>query len=150
MNASILLPSAFTAPTGGNRVARAVVVGLLTFGLVTAPVANALAQGNSAAAALMDAERDADADTSGVMWFGAGCLFGILGVAAGYLITPTPPAARVIGKAPEYVAVYVPSYQTAGKSIQGKLAIYGCLLGSVGSTIIYVMTMAGAAASTVN
>ncbi len=67
------------------------------------------------APALLQAELDARNQISGALWFGAGCLLGLIGVVLGYVISPTPPAAAMIGKAPDYVIAYSSRYQQVGK-----------------------------------
>ncbi|MCD6578285.1 hypothetical protein J7L48_02280 [bacterium] len=80
----------------------------------------------------------AQANTNKMMWFGAGCLFGLLGVGAAYLIEPTPPATSLIGKNSNYVAIYTENYKKVGKSIQGKQAIWGCVAESLLVSLYYV------------
>jgi hypothetical protein len=113
---------------------------LVATALVAAPLTPALAAGD-AASAVADAQVDAQANAGGALWFGAGCLFGILGVAAGYLIEPSPPAGRLVGKPSEYVMTYTTAYKSEGKSLQGKHAIYGCLAGTVAYTAVYLLAL---------
>lgn len=94
--------------------------------------------------ARVDGERDANADTSGILWFGAGCALGAIGIVLGFVIDPSPPAARLMGKSPEYVAAYSASYKSAGKSAQGKLAIYGCATTTLVVLAIYIIIIATA------
>lgn len=49
---------------------------------------------------------DAKADASAWQWIGVGCLFTLFGVAAAYIIEPTPPPDKLIGKSPSYVESY--------------------------------------------
>ena len=84
----------------------------------------------------------AQTNTNKMLWFGAGCLFGLLGVGAGYLIAPTPSPATLMGKDQNYVAIYTDNYQKVGKSIQGKYALYGCAAESVGFIIYYIIVVA--------
>jgi len=79
--------------------------------------------------ACLKAQMDARADIEGEIWFGAGFLFGILGVGAAYLIEPTPPLRRLIGKSPEYVAYYTDCYKEAAREYQTDNAMIGCLGG---------------------
>jgi hypothetical protein len=82
--------------------------------------------------------QDADADINGTLWFFVGCL-GIIGIAVAYFAEPSPPPARLMGKSAEYVMLYSSSYKTEGKSIQGRHAIYGCLVGTAIIVAIYVV-----------
>jgi hypothetical protein len=90
---------------------------------------------NGMGSAIIDANRDARSDVNGALWFGAGCLFGILGVGAAYIIEPTPGASRLMGKSSQYVAVYTDEYKRVGKSIQTKQALIGCVV----SGLFYVV-----------
>jgi hypothetical protein len=82
--------------------------------------------------------QDADADINGTLWFFVGCL-GIIGIAVAYFAEPSPPPARLMGKSAEYVMLYTSAYKTEGKSIQGRHAIYGCLVGTALIVAIYVV-----------
>ncbi|MCK4396557.1 hypothetical protein KAW96_08195 [candidate division WOR-3 bacterium] len=80
--------------------------------------------------AVAQAQVDAANDVNSTLWMGAGCLFGILGVGAAYVIEPSPKAARLLGKSPEYVAAYTDAYKQKAKSVQTSNAWIGCLVGS--------------------
>jgi len=82
--------------------------------------------------------QDADVDINGTLWFFVGCL-GIIGIAVAYFAEPSPPPARLMGKSAEYVMLYTSAYKTEGKSIQGRHAIYGCLVGTAIVVAIYVV-----------
>lgn len=128
--------------TGKNRFVGSVLLmaALMTVAVqVTVPATQAYA--NEAASAAMAAENDADADTSDALWFGAGCLLGLLGVLVAYVIEPSPPLVRLMGKSSEYVVFYTAAYKSAGKSAQGKNALYGC----TAITILYVAASVAAA-----
>jgi hypothetical protein len=90
-------------------------------------LANACLQGRS----------DAEHNVSGV-WFFAGCM-GAVGILIAYLVEPTPPAAQMLGKSPQYVAMYTDCYKSAGKSAQGKKAITGCLVMTAAEVALYVI-----------
>jgi len=96
---------------------------VLSWSLLFAPIF-AQSADNACAQAQMDAKTDVNSN----LWFGAGCLFGLLGIGAAYVIEPNPPATRMLGKTPEYVAQYSDCYKTEAKSIQTKKATNGCLL----------------------
>ncbi len=112
-----------------------------------APVTNGSGY-STQAAAMADGERDAAADTNAVAWLAVGCLVGILGVVIGYVVEPSPPPTRLLGKSPEYVTSYTQSYRYAGKQVQGKKALVGCLVGTAIGAVIYVVVLSAAASST--
>ncbi len=121
-----------------------VVSTLIILSLIAGPVI-VLAQ--DAGDACLQAQMDAERDVTGPLWFGAGCLFGILGVGAAYLIEPSPSAMSLLGKSPEYVAVYTNCYKNKGSSIQTKNAWTGCLIGAATETVIYLIYVALIAAT---
>lgn len=108
-----------------------------------APVSVAYA-GEQAAAAAAAAEADADADTSGALWFGAGCLLGVVGILVAYIIEPHPQATRIMGKDAEYIQAYTMGYKSAAKSAQTKMAMYGCAAGAVTGIVLYVVVLGSA------
>jgi hypothetical protein len=87
------------------------------------------------ARAVQEATQDAQADNNGVLWFFAGCLLGLIGVIIAAVADPTPPAARMMGKSPEYLAVYTNTYRSVGHSAQLHSALWG--LGTI--VIVYVV-----------
>lgn len=103
---------------------------VLTFSIPFVP----LAQENSTATA--DAIADAERDMNKTSWFMAGCFLNIIGVAAAQMRTPSVPAERLIGKSPEYVAVYTVRYQERLSKLQMNYALSGCALGSVGCIVV--------------
>ncbi|MCD6531997.1 hypothetical protein J7K99_06115 [bacterium] len=88
--------------------------------------------------ACTDAKLDAQIDINTTLWMGAGCLFGLLGVGAAYVIEPSPPASRLLGKSAEYVAIYTDCYKEEGKSIQTKAALKGCVVGTLVAWALYL------------
>jgi len=92
-------------------------------------------------------QMDGRANTSGPLWLGAGCLFGIFAVGAAYLITPNPPATRLLGQSSEYVAAYTDAYERAGKNEQTNNALIGCLAGYAVTGVIYLLAAAAAAST---
>ena len=78
------------------------------------------------------AEAAAEVRTNKPVWFFLGCFGGIFAVAAGYLYEPSPPAGALLGKSPEYVDSYAIAYAKKATSIQGRTAIYGCVLSGIG------------------
>jgi hypothetical protein len=89
----------------------------------------------------MAAHMDADADSNGILWFGAGCLLGVIGIIVAYVIEPTPPPSRLMGKPADYVTVYSGAYQKAGRWEQTKSAMWGCGTGAVAGIVIYVAAL---------
>jgi hypothetical protein len=84
----------------------------------------------SIAEAQEQARLDAKADVNGSIWFAVGCLLGCVGWVLAYAIQPNPPAMRLVGKSPEYVAAYTDAYKEAGKKVQAKQALVGCIVGT--------------------
>jgi hypothetical protein len=76
----------------------------------------------------LDGERDARTDVSGTLWFIAGCCMSGTGVFFAYLYAPNPPATRLLGKSPEYVAAYTDAYRAAAKGTQTSNAWSGCVV----------------------
>lgn len=112
------------------------VVILMTFLIFSAPFV-VLAQQAEMAEARMAAENDAKMDVNGTLWFVGGCLGwvillgGIITIGAAYTVQPSPPASRLIGKSPEYVAFYTDAYKAKAKSIQTSKAWTGCVVGGI-------------------
>jgi hypothetical protein len=84
-------------------------------------------QENPCIQAYLDAERE----TRDILWLGAGCLLGCLGIGAAYLIEPSPSTMNLLGKSPEYVAAYTDCYTNKGRSIQTNKALIGCIVGTL-------------------
>jgi len=97
-----------------------------------------------AARAAAEAINDAHADTSGALWYFAGCLLGVIGILIAYVSEPSPPPARMMGKSPEYLTIYTNTYKTEARSIQGRSAIYGAL--TWGAIVVVVIVIAVVAA----
>jgi hypothetical protein len=97
--------------------------------------------------AKLDAERDAAANTSGGLWFVAGCLGGVIGLILSYYLLPNPPQASLLGKSPEYVAAYTDAYKLKAKSIQTKKAWTGCGAAAVAYALCWVILIAAASSS---
>lgn len=114
---------------------RVFVVLLVAMLLVTPILVNA----DDASSAIVAADRNAKANTSGALWFGAGCLFGLLGVGAAYIMEPSPSSSALLGKSPSYVSAYTEEYKSVGKSIQTKNALTGCVVGAVVETVVWVI-----------
>jgi hypothetical protein len=100
--------------------------------LITPLMLNAV-EINDMGRAIIDANRDARTD------IGVGCVGGFMGIGAAYILEPTPSASRLLGKSPEYIAVYTDEYKRVGKGIQTKQAVTGFFVSSMVSTIIGVI-----------
>ena len=61
---------------------------------------------------------DAQNDVNGTLWYGAGCLFGIIGIGASYVIEPNPNAFKLAGKTSDYASVYTGCYRLEAKKVQ--------------------------------
>ncbi|GBD94631.1 hypothetical protein BMS3Abin05_02242 [bacterium BMS3Abin05] len=97
--------------------------------------------------ACMQAEQDAAMNTNGTLWFAAGCLGGIVGLLVAYAIQPNPPASKLVGKSPTYVATYTDCYRSKAKNIQTHKALLGCGV-AAGFYLVYWVVIAAAASST--
>jgi Na+/H+ antiporter NhaD/arsenite permease-like protein len=95
--------------------------------------------------ACMQAEADAEAEVDKGMWFLGGCLFGLIAVGIAYVVKPNPPASRLVGMSPEYVASYTDCYTQKGASIQTSSTMYGCLAGTGLTVVVYAIILAVAA-----
>ena len=84
------------------------------------------AQQNLQMEAIVDAERDAQNDVNKGLWFLGGCFGGVIGVIIAYGVEPSPPATRLLGKSPEYVAFYTQAYAEKAKKLQTNSALGGC------------------------
>ncbi len=130
----------------------AVSASVIAFMLVTQPVA-LMAQETSAQKACAQAQQDAQMEINKTLWLAIGFFGELLGIAAAYVIEPSPPASKLIGKSPEYVAAYTDCYKDAGKKIQAHAAIKGCVLSvlvyavTYGCCILFNIGAAGAAAA---
>ena len=88
---------------------------------------------------ISDAERDAKL-TDITTWNGVGCLFGVFGMIAASIIDPPVPAAKLLGKSPEYVVFYTEAYRSNLKRKRIEAAGHGCIIGNgliFGSLILF-------------
>ncbi|MXV74670.1 hypothetical protein F4Z99_10365 [Candidatus Poribacteria bacterium] len=91
----------------------------------------ALAQQNSERAeAVAAAERDAKADIKQGVWGAVGFLCGAGTVLVAYF-AQAPPAARFVGKSPEYIQIYTQTYKAKVRNRQTGPAVLGCLAGTL-------------------
>ena len=78
--------------------------------------------------AIADAERDVLRDAkSDNTWYGAGFLFGVLGIGAAYVMTPDVPPVNLLGKSPEYIIFYTSAYEQAMRQEHVEQATTGCI-----------------------
>ena len=97
---------------------------LIIIALLAVPVmATAADAGNACAIAQSAAKQDAN----GTLWFFLGCL-GPIPVILGYALEPSPSATALLGKSPEYVAVYTDCYKKEVKKTRGQNSLFGCLV----------------------
>lgn len=94
-----------------------------------------------------DARQAASNNTSGALWFGAGCLLNGLGVIGAYVLKPDPPMSAVVGKDAVYVAKYTDCYKEEAVKAQTKWAWIGCGA-SVALYVVYFVVVAAAVTST--
>ncbi len=131
-----------------NRFIAALFV-FLTFNLAVTPSAFAIANVEFPPYAVNEearAEATAAANaTDTQIWFIAGCLGGIIGVLIAAAIEPKPSATALLGKSPEYVAVYSDTYTEVAKKRQTKAAMNGCLAGTLVSVAFYAILIVAAA-----
>lgn len=111
----------------------------------SAPVEFFQASGDPAA----DAMAAANMESTGI-WFAAGCLLGLVGLLISYLVEPKPSAIALVGKSPEYVAVYSDVYSKEVKAKNTKAAMTGCLIGTAVSVALNVALVAAAADAETN
>ncbi len=102
----------------------------------------------SAQDACTAAKAAGSANVPGAAWLLGGCLVEWWAVIFAYIMVPSPPASSLIGKSPEYVAIYTDCYKEGAKSAQVRMAWTGCLIGCVVVTAIEVAAIAAAAAAT--
>jgi len=112
---------------------RVFALAIATASMVGAPVALQA----QVADACMQAETDAQRDVNGALWIAAGFFLGLLGIGAAYVVEPDPPMSRLVGKDPQYVAAYTDCYKRAGRDIQVKKAVIGCVASTLISTACY-------------
>lgn len=89
------------------------------------------------AQAIADAEQDVSTDVNGTLWFLGGCLGNLTVIIIANVFEPTPPASRLLGKSPEYIAVYTDTYRTNAKNLQTARALAGCLTGTAVTCVGY-------------
>ena len=101
---------------------------LLTLGM---PVVTLAQQNSELAEAVIAAEQDAKVDVNQGVWGAVGFLCGFPTLYIAFVHQPPPPAARFIGKSPEYIHTYTQIYKTKVRNRQTGPATLGCLAGSL-------------------
>jgi hypothetical protein len=101
----------------------------------------------TAAEGMIAGQADGRANTSGILWMGAGCLFEVLGVAVAYLYTPSPSVTHLLGKSSDYVAAYTDAYGNAAKNVQTRNAWIGCIASTAAYVGIWIVAAIVAAAN---
>ena len=93
--------------------------------------------------ACQQAEADAKAFANPTIWLAAGFFGGIVGVLIAYVLQPNPPASKLLGKSPEYVAYYSDCYRLKVRSIRTQKAWIGCGVGAIlGSAVSIGVSLA--------
>lgn len=96
--------------------------------------------------AVIDAEHDAAVAADPLLWMVgtligtsvAGCLFcGLPAIGVAYIHQPSPPAARLMGKSPEYVMLYTQTYKEKIRSHQVMDATISCVGGSIVAALLW-------------
>ena len=101
---------------------------MLTFSM---PFVTFAQQNSLQAETIVAAERDAQADVNKGFWFLGGCLGGFVGPMIAYGVELPPPVTRLLGKSPEYVALYTNAYEAKAKTLRVKSALGGCIVNSL-------------------
>jgi len=95
-------------------------------------------------AQVAEAQAQARSDVSTTLWLGLGCLLGVVGYVIAMLAIPNPSASSLLGKSPDYIAVYTDAYRAEAKSIQTGKALIGCLAGTAVEVLSYALIFAAA------
>lgn len=103
-------------------------------------VTSLLAQRNESSWGCRQGQMDAKREVNATIWWWGGCLIGLYAIAGAYLIQPSPPAGRLIGKSPEYVAAYMNCYSKRAQKIQTENAWRGCITGCITTGILTILT----------
>ena len=85
--------------------------------------------------AVIAAQRDAKAQVNQIGWWIQGCiLIGFLTYHA-----PQPPAARLVGKSPEYVDAYTQTYKQKVENLRMSAVVPGCLTTVFSAGILFLI-----------
>ncbi|NLI98384.1 hypothetical protein GX441_06960 [bacterium] len=93
---------------------------IIVFAIVALPI-SAFAEN-----ACEQAKADAKRDSQWWLWTGAGCLINIIGVGLAYLLKPSPPPERLLGKPSDYVTAYTDCYVKEARKERAGKAWIGC------------------------
>ncbi len=81
--------------------------------------------------AIADAKRDVKAHINKTLWFTTGCFLPIAGPILSQRNLKSIPAARTLGKSPQYVAFYIDEYKIQMKKQRYNWALGGCIVGGL-------------------
>lgn len=114
-----------------------VFVSLMVILIINLPCMSLAQQNTIQQQAIADAEQDVLVDVNGSLWFLGGCLGNITVLIIASVFEPHPPASRLLGKSPEYIAVYTDTYRTKATNLQTSRALAGCLTGTAVACVGY-------------
>ncbi len=117
-----------------------VLIGIFLFTI--SPVQLIAQATKSATDACAQGQMDAGIEVNKFLWGAVGFLLGIVGVLIAYMVPPSPPAMKLMGKSSEYVLAYTQCYQDKGKGEQGTASLIGCAISGVLVTIYYIWAIA--------
>ena len=81
--------------------------------------------------AIADAKKDVKAHFNQTLWFTTGCFLPIIGPFVSQRDIKSIPAARTLGKSPQYVAFYIDYYEIYMKRQRYNWALGGCIVGGL-------------------
>jgi len=85
--------------------------------------------------AIANAKKDGKRDAPGIVFALYGCVAPIISpivIGSGRVFKPSPPPTAIVGKSPEYVALYTETYQRSMQKAAAKKAWMGSIVGCVG------------------
>ncbi len=85
------------------------------------------------------AHSQAKEDSSPMIWYSAGCALSFWGIFGAMIIEPTPPVAELIGKSPDYIAIFRDYYLREAKRLQTRAAVWGCASSGLASAASIVL-----------
>lgn len=87
---------------------------------------------------LLIAEREAEYDAKKATWFFIGLCGNLLGVLIASVYEPIPPTWRLLGKTPEFAALYAKTYISKGQSVQLRQSAIGLTV-AIGLAILFAI-----------
>ena len=99
--------------------------------------------------AFLDAKNDAKKASISI-WVLAGCLLHVWAIGGAYIIEPSIPTARLIGKPPEYVSFYADTYKAEVKQKRVMASFGGCCIGTGVMTTFWIILLQAGAISTLD